>query len=243
MKSFFKLSEQGKAWWLNTLGCIVGTVVGILITLGTGLYFERRDARRDRRIFLMMTLTDLKLRMADQLRAAEYEKEKEPIIERLLRMTPEDVERMPEDSALAIVSNLFIYMPFARNEMPRQVFTSNLDILRSADNYQLVYNIGDMYSSLDQNAAYYNQQCIGHYVDEFNAAINEALEREGVEDSPRFDLLQIVCSPSLKSYLRDCLNAHEEFARRTQDLKRFFDGILERADVKEEDFNEFFQLM
>ena len=175
MKSFFKLSEQGKAWWLNTLGCIVGTVAGILITLGTGLYFERRDARRDRRIFLMMTLTDLKLRMSDQLRAAEYEKEKEPIIERLLRMTPEDVERMPEDSALAIVSNLFVYMPFARNEMPRQVFTSNLDILRSADNYLLVYNIGDMYSSLDQNAAYYNQQCIGHYVDEFNAAINEAL--------------------------------------------------------------------
>lgn len=54
MKQFFD-----KDFWKNTVGCTVGTLIGILLTFGTSSYLENRNKTEMARKTVMLTLHNL----------------------------------------------------------------------------------------------------------------------------------------------------------------------------------------
>lgn len=193
-------------WWATTLSSIIGTVVGIVITFGVGYWAELRDREKDRKLATMMIAGNVIEHINSLCHTFDLAVENAPYVERMIKMTVKEAEALPEDS-LAYYLNAFRQGGTNYNDFARNLLNTNLDILRSTDNYRYLFFVESCYNYFDNLEDFINASGPKSLAAKINEIINENNIKKGVfEQSMRSDLIFVADSPEIKGYILEYLN-------------------------------------
>lgn len=231
---------KSKNWWNTTSSNIVGTVVGIIITFGVGVWVDYNNRKKDREISSVIIVENL-IERADMLhnffkRAAEYE----PRMKKIIEMTPQDVKEMPEDSVTLYLWGFALHA-MTTNDFGRNIFNSDLDILRSADNYKFILFVDDAYGYLDGIQDYYATSGPLSLSPPLQDLFFKEIEKQHiVNTTSRWELLQIVESPLMKFQIKQYLeNFCPYIPRMMEKLEEFKRRVHEISGISEKELKEF----
>lgn len=101
MKQFFDID-----WWKNTVGCTVGTLIGILLTFGTSFHLENRNKAEMARKTVMLTLHNLDASTRNMQTLLDELQHYDTLFTRAASLMPDRLGEMGDDS-LRIFINAF----------------------------------------------------------------------------------------------------------------------------------------
>lgn len=93
MKQFFD-----KDFWKNTVGCTVGTLIGILLTFGTSSYLENRNKTEMARKTVMLTLHNLDASTRNMQTLLDELQQYDTLFTRAASLMPDRLGQMGSDS-------------------------------------------------------------------------------------------------------------------------------------------------
>ncbi|MCH5223315.1 MAG: hypothetical protein J1E82_04675 [Muribaculaceae bacterium] len=140
--------------------------------------------------------------------AESYKKimESAPVLEEMIKLTPDKVATMPQDS----VDYYFNSLPhplFEVNNFARNLINSNFDIIRNSENYYFLLMVNHYYSFYDAMTEFYEN----YGPIKLNNDINEVLLEKGIQsgtmdNSSRWNLMEMAKSDRIKYYIRTYLD-------------------------------------
>lgn len=227
-------------WCLNTLSNIVGTVVGIVLTFGVTFLIEYKNKQEDNKKATLIVLENIALINKECKLSNERIHESVPILEEILELTPQRVANMPEDSVVYYLSgfpqDLYIYQDFARN-----ILNSNFDILRSTDNYKFLFQVHHFYSLYDRLQEIYKKSGPNKLLEDVNDVLNEtAIKTNTLDNSLRWNLLQVVSSDRIKFYIRSYLDTFiPELDTYMPIINEALKHVVDNCGYEADDFDDF----
>lgn len=232
-----------KKWWLTTTSNIVGTVIGIIITFGTGILVERKNREKDRTIATMMIAENIFDVTHDFEEFYKNVIEHEPLLWRIVQATPEEIAAMPDDS-LAILATGFEYHSIQRNEFARHLLNSNFDILRSVDDYWYIVAADQIYSMIDRMEEEMEASGPKAMMDKINAILREKAIEDGVLDnSLRWNLMTVCSSPEIRYYISEFLSDFMQKAHNNLEITRIIvESVYKSGRFTHDEYKKFFKL-
>lgn len=231
---------ERKRWWSNTTSNLVGTVIGIIITFGVGFWVEQHKRAKDRDLTTLMIAGNAIEDANYLILICDVAVDNAPYVERLASLTEEEARSLPEDS-IKILMKAFSQPGTNFNDFGRNLLNTNLDILRSTDNYKFLFFIEECFNYFDNIKDFINKSGPKSVAYKINEILSQkAIEQHVEETDDRWDIVECAKSYEIKNYLSEYLNIFIPSARsfsqilKDDTLPKIYDiGKVEPEKLKE----------
>lgn len=136
-------------WWLATMSSVVGTVIGIVLTLGTNLYFEKQHKKEIERTAVLMVVSNID----DYCRKFDGDiktlKNVDSVSIRIMNCKPADLKKIDNKSKEIFLKSLFYQNFNIFDRSAEKIFSSSIDIWENIDNSAFIMNVGKCYSLIE----------------------------------------------------------------------------------------------
>ena len=144
MKQFFD-----KDFWKNTVGCTVGTLIGILLTFGTSSYLENRNKTEMARKTVMLTLHNLDASTRNMQTLLDELQQYDTLFTRAASLMPDRLGQMGSDSLQMFVNAFGSRRLLMTDHTTSSIFSNSFEVWQCLDDEKVIGRIGNCYSVLD----------------------------------------------------------------------------------------------
>jgi len=144
MKQFFD-----KDFWKNTVGCTVGTLIGILLTFGTSSYLENRNKTEMARKTVMLTLHNLDASTRNMQTLLDELQHYDTLFTRAASLMPDRLCQMGSDSLQMSVNAFGSRRLLMTDHTTSSIFANSFEVWQCMDDEKVIGRIGNCYSVLD----------------------------------------------------------------------------------------------
>lgn len=137
----WKLSD----FWIQTLSCTLGTVIGIVLTFGTSAWLEYREKQEMERTAALMVIHNLDS-FCEEL--DETVKGLQPIDSICAKVldAKDRLETVPEDTLQLFVNSFLSHFFNTYDQTAETIFSSNIETWKSIDNREFIELVGNCFS-------------------------------------------------------------------------------------------------
>ena len=144
MKQFFD-----KDFWKNTVGCTVGTLIGILLTFGTSSYLENRNKTEMARKTVMLSLHNLDASSRNMQTLLDELQQYDTLFTRAASLMPVRLGQMGSDSLQMFVNAFGSRRLLMTDPTTSSIFSTSFEVWQCLDDAKAIGRTGNCYSVLD----------------------------------------------------------------------------------------------
>ena len=133
-------------FWMQTLSCTLGTVIGIVLTFGTTAWIEYREKQETERTAALMVIHNLDSFIEDLDGTVSYLQATDSINMRVLD-AKDRLGTISEDTLQLFVSGILTHNFSTHDETAETIFSSNIETWKSIDNSEFIELAGNCFSA------------------------------------------------------------------------------------------------
>ena len=141
MNMKWKLSD----FWIQTLSCTLGTVIGIVLTFGTSSWIEYREKQDMERTAALMVIHNLDSFCEELDETVKVLQPIDSICTKVLD-AKDRLETVPEDTLQLFVSGFLSHFFYTYDQTAETIFSSNIETWKSIDNRAFIELAGNCFS-------------------------------------------------------------------------------------------------
>lgn len=182
-------------FWIQSASATFGTVVGILLTLGTTYYQQVREQKQMERTAALMVISNLDY-YSNQLEAKVKEQEAADSLNMLIWQYVDDntLDKVSDDTLRLFMHNLTNFSYQVVDNTAENIFTTNIDTWKSIENSEFVEHVGKCFAAKnmmakisdnlenDRHKLFYDLRTTLYLCDNPCGSLRESVER--VFDTP-----------------------------------------------------------
>lgn len=134
------------SWWSDTTSSLVGTVVGIILTFGTSIYWESQNKETMARKTALLTIYSIDCYvdlMQDEVNTLKNE---DCIFKTVASHYPGRIAQVSKDTLQLFISSFAYLSTFAIDTSAENIFTHSIDTWKNLDDGRIINSIGDCFA-------------------------------------------------------------------------------------------------
>lgn len=140
---------SAREWFEQVSIAFIGTVLGIIVTVGVTLWQQRKEQHEMADKITQMTLYNINLRIASFQEHLSLLKEQQAAYDSIMKYMPDRIDKIDPDSLKAYYSKVN-YLYFGMHDMKtEEIFGSSIDVWKAFDDVKVINRISNCYSILD----------------------------------------------------------------------------------------------
>lgn len=133
-------------FWIQTLSCTLGTIIGIVLTFGTSAWIDKREKQATERTAALMVIHNLDKFCNDLEETTRYLQTVDSVNMKVLA-AKDRLETVPEDTLELFASSFFTFQFGTNDQIAETIFSSNIETWKSIDNSEFIELAGQCFSA------------------------------------------------------------------------------------------------
>lgn len=224
-------------WWQGVLSNLLGSSLGVLLTIGIPYYFSILHQKEMQQKIVTITVynIDRNIRKLDKVRIDAEEKAK--TMDWVMAHYPDRLDELSTDTIMSLFNATKMKRLDVIENTTQNIFSSNLEVWENINDAQLMRNISDMFAQIEHFNNLSNQM----YASNVKAGIH--FRKHHLKGHP---FTRENAHSYLKAFLEeeDIVSSFQEFEETSQVLKEYIPywkkvnrWNIKRMNLKQKDFD------